>query len=155
MKIRCGKRTNKRLAASFIDAANFYAEKLGLSDISDKIELTIFYRKFGDRGECACSVYPKAPRSFEIIIDSQTKHINPLQTLAHEMVHLKQYARSELECTTKTSKWNGKIWEKKENEWDDYYDSPWEIEAFGREEGLFLRYMVEKKNGKKNRSTRN
>jgi hypothetical protein len=24
---------------------------------------------------------------------------------------------------------------------DDYYDSPWEIEAFGREEGLFLRFL--------------
>jgi len=147
MKIRCSQRMNKKLACSFIDAANFYAEKLGLSDISDKISVDIFYRKFDDRGECSCSVYTNAPRTFNIILDSETKWVDPLQTLAHEMVHVKQYARGELQCTTKTSKWKGKLWRKKSDQMDDYYDSPWEIEAFGREEGLYLRYLVEKNNG--------
>ena len=78
------------------------------------------------------------PKEFNIEIDSKQKLRDLLVTLAHEMVHVKQFSRGELYESTKVSKhrWQGK-WLKKDLE---YWDRPWEIEAHGREIGLFVRW---------------
>ena len=55
-------------------------------------------------------------------------------TLAHEMVHVKQYVRHELKEPT--------VWKGTNINTDkvEYWDLPWEIEAHGREIGLFVRW---------------
>jgi hypothetical protein len=64
------------------------------------------------------------------------------ETIAHEMVHIKQLATNQLyEVSPKKFMWNGKIWKPEEYE-DDYYDRPWEIEAHGREKGLYQRWIM-------------
>jgi hypothetical protein len=55
-----------------------------------------------------------------------------METVAHEMVHVKQYAKGEL---TEQS-WQGKLINPKQ----EYWDQPWEIEAHGREVGLFIQW---------------
>jgi hypothetical protein len=64
-----------------------------------------------------------------------------LETVAHEMVHVKQYARGELYQGSRIAKhrWQGK-WISNNV---DYWDHPWEIEAHGREAGLFIRWAEE------------
>lgn len=57
-----------------------------------------------------------------------------LMTLAHECVHLKQYAMGEIDENMNT--WKGTRVPKS----TDYWDSPWEIEAYGREKGLYIRF---------------
>lgn len=81
------------------------------------------------------------PREFTVRVDSSQNMQDMLETIAHEMVHVKQYARGELKDFTKTiklCKWKGKTleWEKMK-----YYDLPWEIEAHGRERGLFIEWF--------------
>ena len=81
------------------------------------------------------------PREFTIRINSSQSLQEMLSTIAHEMVHVKQYARGELKDfsrTTNVCKWKGTTmeWEK-----IHYYDQPWEIEAHGRERGLFIRWF--------------
>lgn len=81
------------------------------------------------------------PREFTIRVDSTQGLQDMLCTVAHEMVHVKQYARGELKDfsrTIKLCKWKGTTmeWEKV-----NYYDLPWEIEAHGREKGLFIRWF--------------
>jgi hypothetical protein len=81
------------------------------------------------------------PREFTIRIDSTQSLQDMLCTVAHEMVHVKQYARGELKDFSRTirlCKWKGTTleWEKV-----NYYDLPWEIEAHGREKGLFIRWF--------------
>lgn len=61
-------------------------------------------------------------------------------TLAHEMVHVKQYATGELRDyvkSTSLNRWQGKIIDDSKI---SYWDRPWEIEAFGREFGLYARF---------------
>lgn len=55
-----------------------------------------------------------------------------MQTLAHEMVHVKQYFRNELDGTGMNFKWKGR----NANGYK-YENQPWEREAFKREEGLY------------------
>ena len=64
-----------------------------------------------------------------------------LSTVAHELVHVKQFAKGELyDSTVKDrTRWHGQ-WMKRT---PDYWDLPWEIEAYGREVGLYTRWVRE------------
>lgn len=82
-------------------------------------------------------------REFEIEVDRELPLRKLLETVAHEMVHVKQYARREL--LPDTENWMGKTYDPKKV---SYWDLPWEIEAHGREVGLFIRYCEANKLGK-------
>lgn len=73
-------------------------------------------------------------REFEIEVQRDMPLRKLLTTVAHEMVHVKQYARKELIDDTI---WQGKTVNPKRT---DYWELPWEIEAHGRETGLFIRW---------------
>lgn len=71
-----------------------------------------------------------------------------IKTLAHEMVHVKQHVRNELGKKHVVlyrggfdiqTEWCGEIWTPKKGE-DPFYDSPWEVEAYGKEVGLTHRF---------------
>ena len=69
-------------------------------------------------------------REFEVEVKRTLKLRDMLTTLAHEMVHVKQYVLGEMpEDITE----------------GDYWDRPHEIEAHGRETGLFLRWCEQNK----------
>ena len=83
-------------------------------------------------------------RTFEIEIDRKLTMRKMLETVAHEMVHVKQYARKEL--NSDHDLWLGKTVNPTKV---DYWDLPWEIEANGREAGLFIRWAREQKLNKR------
>jgi hypothetical protein len=55
-----------------------------------------------------------------------------ITTLAHEMVHVKQYAKGQIKSSKscKTNYWMGKNIRK------EYFEQPWEIEAYSKERVL-------------------
>ena len=81
-------------------------------------------------------------RTFEIEADRTQRMRKLLETIAHEMVHVKQYARRELHPVHET--WCGKTYNPEKV---SYWDLPWEIEAHGREVGLFVRWAEQEKLG--------
>ena len=83
-------------------------------------------------------------RTFEIEVDRKLRMRKLLETIAHEMVHVKQYARRELHPVHDT--WCGKTYNPEKV---SYWDLPWEIEAHGREVGLFVRWCEHEKLGSK------
>ena len=91
-------------------------------------------------GDCTWEDRRYRPRQFTVRIDSAQEKQDMLETVAHEMVHVKQYARGELKDTNHhiLCKWKGKVID---SEKVNYYDHPWEIEAHGRERGLFYRWV--------------
>lgn len=90
-------------------------------------------------GYCLC----EDNRTFELEIDSKLPLRKLLTTVAHEMVHVKQYARKELK---QDYNWQGKTYSPEKV---SYWDQPWEIEAHGREVGLFVRWAETYKLGKR------
>mgnify|MGYP003328371186 CR=1 FL=1 len=61
--------------------------------------------------------------------------------LAHEMVHVKQYAKGEMKDIFRPArmvKWHGVKYNIEET---DYWELPFEIEAYGREKGLYIKFM--------------
>jgi len=90
-------------------------------------------------GYCLAETY----NDFELEIDKGLRLRRLLETVAHEMVHVKQYARKEL---MNDHDWLGKTYNPKKV---SYWDLPWEIEAHGREVGLFVRWAEENGLGNK------
>lgn len=82
------------------------------------------------------------PRTFEIEVHKNMSLRKVLVTVCHEMVHVKQYAKGELYESSRQGKmrWQGKYVKDM-----DYWDQPWEIEAAGRETGLFVRWAESEK----------
>ena len=80
-------------------------------------------------------------RTFELEIEKKLNLKTLLTTVAHEMVHVKQYARAELTEGT----WQGKLINPNQSYWDRGY----EIEAHGREYGLFVRWAEANKLGER------
>jgi hypothetical protein len=79
----------------------------------------------------------RRPKDFILRVDSSMTLRSLLTTVAHEMVHAKQFARDEMRATLKNGEsvtyWKGEYYGLDEN----YWESPWEIEAHGLEKSLY------------------
>jgi hypothetical protein len=78
---------------------------------------------------------------FEITmyLDPLTDEETYLRTLAHELIHVKQFTKGELieYSTSPKFKFRGSLYD---NLRISYWDKPWEIEAFEKEKELYLEY---------------
>jgi hypothetical protein len=126
------------------DAIKFYGRHLLGEILYHRIDVTLnFDRSLSKKNEYAfCEWEDQSHRAkeFTITIDSALGKRNMLLALAHEMVHVKQYAKGELKDYARSNKckWKSQIIDP---EVVDYWDFPWEIEAHGREKGLYIRYL--------------
>jgi hypothetical protein len=145
MRIVFRGRTNKQFRESVRDACGFYLHKLGLS--KKKLNnVTVIFKLAEMKGDYGSCVNTNHPKTFEITIHSKQDRKGKFKTLAHEIVHLKQWLTGEMRDRVRGDEivktyWKGELWRTSGNELDDYYDSPWEIEAYGKEEGLYSRWM--------------
>lgn len=145
MNIVYNNRVSLKIRKILTEAAVFYADKLGITkELQNKLTINVSVKKVEDRGATYATCYiNKTPVEFDIELNP-SEEISILQTLAHEMVHVKQFATGELRLLTRKgmpARWNNVPWNNNKDEVDYYYDSPWEIEAFGREKGLYIRFM--------------
>ena len=124
--------------------------------LRDNIEINIHLKHHSNEGEAILSEETNRyrPRSFRVILDHHRMRINEitgeertdmewfaeiLKTLAHEIVHVKQYALCEL-------KWRdaGLLYKGVNHEamsLMEYFELPYEIEAYGREKGLLYGFL--------------
>ncbi len=116
-------------------------------------------------GDCIWTNTPHRPREFDMNIDSSFGRVSILQCISHELVHLHQYATNrvyDLILTGKRSdfpksrqhlihesvndtciidtRWDG-MYYATEGSKLHYYETPWEIDAHGKERGLYQRWM--------------
>ena len=136
---------SKSLIAELTEAANFFARQLMdprmVQNLTVKINVV---SNLEDDGECLCIDNGRSPRTFAINLKRKPVDDDIITILAHEMVHVKQYAKNELDClqsisfrgkVTYQEIWLGEIWKPKRKQ-DEYFDSPWEQQAFGMQVGL-------------------
>lgn len=126
-----------------IKAAEFYASVLLTPRLSKSIDITIKLDKeeFKDShygGFCEWMDRRNKPREFLITLDKRMDEEIILIMLAHEMVHVKQHAKGELTDKGQHQRYNGVSYDTEEME---YWDFPWEIEAYGKEKGLYFRFL--------------
>lgn len=80
------------------------------------------------------------PCNFIVEVDAHLSKTRMLRSLAHEFVHVWQFATGikQWSLTGEGIRWYGQL---VDPEAVDYYDHPWEIDAYGREVGLYRRFM--------------
>ena len=94
------------------------------------------------------------PRDFKVIIDHHRAEIDDydrertdtewghmiLKTLAHELVHVKQYLVGDLSWRDKGMLWKGEVFAPEYL--TDHLETPYEVEAYGREKGLLVSFLI-------------
>jgi hypothetical protein len=82
-----------------------------------------------------------------VVCPKESRTINMYTAIAHEMVHVKQYVLRELVDTDGPNVyWKGELYKDSSSATEDeaYWNSPWEIEAYGRERGMnYLRMKAD------------
>ena len=136
--------SNKTVRKLVERAAWFYAEKLMGKRLMSGLDITIklkknMLNKTGFEGTAIWEDSGYRSREFTIEHDPGVKIRNLLITLAHEMVHIKQWAKDEMYEYMEPNmvRFKGEKLHLKEI---NYWDYPWEIEAYGRQLGLFVRF---------------
>jgi hypothetical protein len=124
--------------------------------LRNNITLNIHLKHHVEDGEAMLSEFtnPNKPREFKIIIDPYRIEVDKfgrtltdtewahsiLKLLAHELVHVKQYVMGELKPAN-----NGFVYKKtmySPESLDEYFEQPFEIEAYGRERGLMNAFLL-------------
>ena len=98
------------------------------------------YKDSKQYGNCIWEDEHHRPEEFTIEIEPKQKRQLLLNTLAHELVHVKQWAKGEyyqLQRERNVFKFNG---QRVDVAKVDYWDHPWEIEAHGRAIGLVVQW---------------
>jgi hypothetical protein len=125
-------------------ALGYFAHKLMGARLPKSLEIDLVFEDMTGVADGYCHPFEagRNPRSFEISINSKLPRHMELLILAHEMVHVKQYARNELKSDNpESASFAGKVYSITSS-LEDYLDYPWEIEAFGREKGLYTLYQI-------------
>ena len=138
-------------ATELTSAAYFFARRLMHPNLVRALNVDInVVKRHSTLGMCDTSANDRGKyRDFEITLRSRRGDPDICQTLAHEMIHVKQYATGQLSSDAVliakagkllyTTLWMNEAWIPCGDE-SHYYDSPWEIEAYGREVGLYYRW---------------
>lgn len=131
----------KKIAKSFCD----FAMRKFMPRKCDSITIRIHGSDtlFKDEYVYADVIYEEShcPRDFKVRIDTTIDNETFIRSLAHECVHIKQWAKGEMkqyERDYKMTRWHK---QKINHERVKYYDQPWEIEAHGREQGLYFEFI--------------
>ncbi len=99
---------------------------------------------YEDDGDCIWTDSYYRPREFHINLKSTNDEDHMIKTLAHEMVHVKQWAREEIKDGRDVTR---ALWKKTrlvDCQKTAYEDLPWEKEANKLEEILFERWKTYK-----------
>ena len=147
--------------AIFAMAEYALAELIPSKRLRDNIMINIHLRHHSNEGEAKLDSETNRyrPRSFRVILDHHRMEKNEmtgetrtdmewfveiLKTLAHELVHVKQYVLGELKTRDAGLMYKG-INHSPDN-LAEYFELPYEIEAYGREKGLLYGFMLAWKN---------
>ena len=120
------------------------------------LEINVHMRSHEESGEAMIDLHtnPKRPRSFRVILDKSKMKYNDsgeertdsemgfeiLKTLGHELVHVKQYVMGELSMRKEGLCYRGV--HHNVDTLTEYFELPYEIEAYGREKGLLIAFLA-------------
>jgi hypothetical protein len=128
--------------SELVSAKNYFAEILLSSQMLNFVNIDVkIVSGNAPSGLCIIDEYnnQNKPRSFTIEINKNQSKMEILNAVAHEMVHVKQYVYGEL--NEQMSSWLGQKIDCNEV---DYFEQPWEVEAYNLEAFLTVMYLSEK-----------
>jgi len=128
-----------------LGAAGWVAPRLIRASLLRNIRVDIKFRQLPQvQGLTEWTDSHRRPREFLIQLERKLPDDILLEILFHEFVHVKQYAYNELR-DVQTYGYR-QMWKNQDcSNIEDYYQQPWEIEAFTMSEALLKEYLDETK----------
>ena len=124
--------------------------------LRNNVSINVHLKHHDEGGEAMLEDYADRyrPREFKVIIDHHRAEVDDynrtrndtewghtiLRTLAHELVHVKQYLVGDLSWRDKGMMWKGEMFAPEYL--TDHLDTPYEIEAYGKEKGLLVSFFI-------------
>lgn len=136
---------SKKLKELLALAVEYYCSMLMSKRMVESLDVYVIIKKKLENNYAGFCTYVdkfEGVRTFEIELSRDTTVRELFSSLAHEVVHLKQFATGELKDTmvpAHISVWKGEHIDENKV---DYWDLPFEIEAYGREKGLWTRFAI-------------
>jgi hypothetical protein len=115
-----------------------FFKQLGLENSTRFVYITIDHETEEDGSTYRIHLPEDEIDGFVVTLNGKKDLIHTTKALAHELVHVRQYAKGylkEVECGVYS--WCGKVFPKE----TPYLDRPWEIDALSREEILTRRAL--------------
>ena len=132
------------------------AELVPSKRLRNNVSINVHLKHHEEEGEARLEEYANRyrPRDFKVIVDHHRAEIDDynrtrsdtewghtiLRTLAHELVHVKQYLMGELSWRDKGMLWRGELFTPEYL--TEQLKTPYEIEAYGREKGLLVSFFI-------------
>ena len=155
VKIHCKKFDTEFKMALYAMTEFAMARLVESKRLRNNLSIDVHFRHHSAEGEAMIDhdTNPYRPRHFRVVIDhhrleednygrkrdvTEWAH-EVLKTLAHELVHVKQYVVGDLSIRSKGMYWKGEL--TKIDNMMEYFKSPWEIEAYGLERYLWLNFI--------------
>jgi len=131
-----------KLAAEFL--SNLILKRLSHNI---HIEIRFIKDKIKNEGCCAdiyCVDRPQKARIFDFEIDNNLSYKATICSIAHELVHARQFARGELSSAHYPPflLYKGEMINESENR---YFDLPYEFEPHAREDDLYYQWLIYRK----------
>ena len=158
MRIRIYSRNiDKKLKIALYAMTEFAMASLVPSKkLRDNISIDVHLRKHDNAGEAKLAKHANRyrPRDFKVLLNHHDMELDDygrertatewahelLKSLAHELVHVKQYVMNELSWRERGLLWKGRLY--LPEHLGEYFETPYEIEAFGRERGLLVCFLA-------------
>ena len=156
IKVHARNIDNKLRTALYAMTSFAMAELVPSKRLRNNVSINIHLKLHDEGGEAMLSedANKYRPRDFKIIIDHHQAEIDDynrtrtdtewghaiLRTLAHELVHVKQYLVGDLSWRDKGMLWKGRMFAPEYL--TDQLETPYEIEAYGREKGLLVSFLI-------------
>lgn len=122
---------NKKIKAYFEHILPNMIAQLGLTNCRKALLVTVE----ADCEHSGLTVPMPGIDSFVVVVNAGQSLKELGLTLAHELVHVRQMAKGILKTVRGGHTWAGKKYPLKTK----YYDRPWELDAFARQEIIFRR----------------
>lgn len=126
MKIMIAGKNKKISRKETKNLIKFYLDLLMKKSEYKKINITVTFSKINN--DFLGYLQSEDSKNFYIHIDSNMSKKKQMKIIAHELVHVKQYIRDELESYSPITD-------------ENYWDHPAEVEAFGRSVGMYAKYV--------------
>jgi len=151
LKIKGGTKLQKKIIREYGSWLGDYL----LGKHSEEVEVLFTFDPSLEAADCeGCTDWEdpsdtRTPREFVVSLNNTLSLVKLIFTIGHEMVHVKQYVKGELRQNMRKNNFS---WKKQYFPIDvmDYIDErylelPWEIEAHGREWGLYIMFLCQTK----------
>jgi len=156
VKIHCKKFDTEFKMALYAMTEFAMARLVESKRLRNNLSIDVHFRHHSAEGEAMIDhdTNPYRPRHFRVIIDHHRLESDNygrkrdvtewahevLKTLAHELVHVKQYVMGDLSMRREGLCYRGVHYDVKTL--TEYFELPYEIEAYGREKGLLIAFLA-------------